>query len=58
MVSIAIGVLCAVCSVTGYLMAAKLKYHIPGLSAGLFVDGKRANSYALTTDELSDHHYV
>ena len=54
MVSIALGVLCAVCSVVSYLVAAKLKLHTFGLS----LDDKMANTRSLTTDELSRHHYA
>ncbi len=54
MVSIAIGVLCAVCSVMSYLVAAKLRPH----TFGLFLADKTANARSLTTDELSRHHYA
>lgn len=54
MVSIALGVLCAVCTVMSYLVATKLKLHTFGSS----LDDKTANAYSLTTDELSRHHYA
>lgn len=54
MFSIALGVLCAVCSVMSYLVAAKLKLH----TFGLFLDNETANTHSLTTDELSGHHYA
>lgn len=54
MVSIALGVLCGVCSVMSYLVAAKLKLHTSGPS----LDDEMADTRSLTTDELSRHHYA
>ena len=58
MVSIATGVLCAVCSVTSYLIGAKFRRHVQPLIAPSFADAETVNCFALTTDELSDHHYA
>lgn len=57
MVSLAVGVLCAGCLITLRLAAAKLILQTRRLFGLWCATGSKANSNALTTDELSDYHH-